>query len=57
MIIIYVSCPHFSDYHDLLVWISDDPNFHSLKAGEIFHTDGILTKKRYKTNNTGDFRI
>ena len=38
-----------------LAWISDDPNWHSLKPEEIFRTDGILTKKGYKT--TGDLRI
>ncbi|EDR04422.1 uncharacterized protein LACBIDRAFT_330547 [Laccaria bicolor S238N-H82] len=30
-------------------WTSDDSNWLSLSPGEIFHTDGILTKKCYKT--------
>ncbi|EDR00157.1 uncharacterized protein LACBIDRAFT_334388 [Laccaria bicolor S238N-H82] len=36
-------CKHTS------TWTSDDPNWHSLKSGEIFYTDGILTRKLYKT--------
>jgi hypothetical protein len=58
----------FPHYYDLLVlfsddpnwawmWTSDDPNQHSLKTGEIFHTDGILTRKLYKMTNEGDFCI
>ncbi|KIJ89946.1 hypothetical protein K443DRAFT_117308 [Laccaria amethystina LaAM-08-1] len=54
---ICVSRSHFPCYYDLLAWTSDDPNWNSLKTGEIFHTGGILTKKLYKTTNRGDFRI
>jgi hypothetical protein len=57
VIMIYVSHPHFPHYYDLLAWTSDDPNWHSLKSGEIFHTDGILTKKLYKGTNIGKFHF
>ena len=57
MIITYVSRPHFPHYSDFLAWTSDDPNWHSLKSGEIFYTDGVLTKKLYKTFGRGDFCV
>ena len=56
MITIYVS-RRYVHYYDLLAYPSDDPKWHSLKPGEIFHTDGILTKKPYKKDTTRDFRI
>jgi len=54
---IYVSRLHLPHYYDLLAWTSDDPNWHSLKPGEIFHTDGILTKTPYKTATVADSYI
>ncbi|KIJ97706.1 hypothetical protein K443DRAFT_9716 [Laccaria amethystina LaAM-08-1] len=48
-----IRCKHYT--HNPM--ISDDPNWHSLKTGEIFHTDGILTKKSHKGTNTGDSLI
>jgi len=40
----------FSHRCPLLGMGTSDPTWHSAKEGEIFQTDGILTRKRYYTD-------